>query len=240
MDYELREFFCRPLSLSPPCLCYCGYTRAIQLYGNEANLRNQAISRGFVAWAADNQEAHQRYQRFANDLGYNVDTGFSFPYEGLYFKTCPTDVDPKPQQPEAPETDHRILRPRPGTLETTQDESTSIPCPCDSEGGFPGPQAIPETLKRMSGARHADPEDCPATCVGAAEIALVLTEMLEFLINPDISEEAADQCRKSARETLEYLGGKEGLQKFVDVMYQEFPQHHSSNSTPKFGSTLRG
>ncbi|KAH7017642.1 hypothetical protein EDB80DRAFT_705571 [Ilyonectria destructans] len=92
----------------------------------------------------------------------------------------------------------------------------------------------------MSGARHADPKDFPATCVGAAEIALVLAEMLEFSINPDISEDAAAQCRKGARETLEYLGGKEGLQKFVDVMYQESPQHDSSHSTPKFGSTLRG
>lgn len=92
----------------------------------------------------------------------------------------------------------------------------------------------------MSGARHADPEDIPATCVGAAEIALVLAEMLEFWTNPDISEDAANQCRKSVRETLDYLGGKEGIQKFVDVIYQEFPQHDSSNSTPKFGSTLRG
>lgn len=239
-DSEFRDYFWDPLCLSPPTLPRRGYLRALELYGNEASLRRNYIFRRFTTWAAENRDTHQNYQSYAESKGYNIHTGFAKPYEGLYFKTRPTNVDCKPRQPDTPKTDPQGLLPHPGTPETTQDGFTPISSPHDSVGEFPQPRAIPEALKRMSGARHADPEDIPATCVGAAEIALVLAEMLEFLTNPDISEDAANQCRKSVRETLDYLGGKEGIQKFVDVIYQEFPQHDSSNSTPKFGSTLRG
>ncbi|KAF7546411.1 hypothetical protein G7Z17_g8457 [Cylindrodendrum hubeiense] len=238
-DDSFRKLFSNPLRRQTPVLTYAGYRRAIELYGNEDYLRGQINTDYFVSWAAYNPKLLRVYQRRANYEGYNITSGFAKPYEGLYFTSKPPDAGRKFQQPRFPTPNIRPSDPHPATPATSENYSGRIVDTHDSRDQLTQPEAIPNALKNMSGARQADAGDFPATCIGAAEIALVLAEMLEVLTTPNLSEESANQCRQSAREALAALGGRKCMQTFVDVMYWKFPKD-SSSSTHEFGSTLRG
>jgi hypothetical protein len=62
-------------------------------------------------------------------------------------------------------------------------------------------------LRGMSGSREVERSDFGNTCVGGMEMAFVVTELLERVVEDDLS----DEWKVATRETLHYIGGLQNM-----------------------------
>ncbi|KAG8669901.1 hypothetical protein FPOAC2_09243 [Fusarium poae] len=94
----------------------------------------------------------------------------------------------------------------------------------------------PITLRGMSGSRVPTANKFASTCVGGMEMAVVVTELLERVVNEDFNNE----WKKTITETLDYIGGSENMYAFLDVMYKQFPKKVEASPASTIGCRLRG
>lgn len=94
----------------------------------------------------------------------------------------------------------------------------------------------PVTLRGMSGSRVVERSDFGNTCVGGMEMAFVVTELLERVVEGDLS----DDWKAAIKETLDYIGGSQNMGEFLGLMYERFPKQEDISVASTIGCRLRG
>ncbi|KAF4961632.1 hypothetical protein FSARC_10122 [Fusarium sarcochroum] len=224
---------------------YSGYVRALHLYGNETAFELSEQERAnFLSCKNLNM-----CRSLARNQGYNPESGRTAPWEGVYFPSGHITTYPGPMITTLNADSEQT------SLKTSEDIGPSLIDFIDEEPAKikdvasdipisprPVPQfndsTKPETLRGMSGNRVPDADDFGSTCVGGMEMAVVVTELLERVVEGNL-----DEWRGTIKETLEYIGGSENMAAFLDTMYKNFPKKEddSSNSVAStVGLRLRG
>ncbi|KAM0195527.1 hypothetical protein ACHAPA_003005 [Fusarium lateritium] len=214
-------------------ILYAGYLRALQLYGNE-NAFELAPKERLNFENCRNLEICRAAAR--ND-GYNPSDGRTSPWMGVYFSTQYIRTYPGPL----------------GTFLTTVGEASSSTPESSNSDKYSQENLIdlrtsdsslstilhskkPVTLRGMSGSRVVERSDFGNTCVGGMEMAFVVTELLERVVEGDLS----DEWKVAIRETLHYIGGSQNMGEFLDLMYERFPKQEEISVVTTVGRRLRG
>ncbi|KAJ3519598.1 hypothetical protein NM208_g14066 [Fusarium decemcellulare] len=228
-DDQYRQLFSDRLLEDDFELSYEGYLRAIQLYGNEFAivLQSPVKNANFTAWIREHPLLIAEYHKRARAQGYNPKSGQSKPLEGLYYPNgVPKTSKPAGNDDELPEI-----------IEVMSDGTDPNQINGQQNTQLAAHSNKPATLRGMTGSRVPLAGDFGSTCVGGMEMAVVVTELLERVIESESPNEWID----TIKETLEYIGGSENMTAFLNTMYEKFPKKEDNNTkAASIGRQLRG
>jgi hypothetical protein len=214
-------------------ILYAGYLRALQLYGNE-NAFELAPKEKLNLDHCRNLEI---CRAAARKDGYSPSDGRTSPWAGVYFSTEYITTYPGPLATflvtvgEASSSTSESSNSDESSQQSLIDLRTS-----DSSLSTVGHHKKPVTLRGMSGSRVVERSDFGNTCVGGMEMAFVVTELLERVVEGDLS----DEWKVAIKETLHYIGGSQNMGEFLDLMYERFPKKEEISVASTVGRRLRG
>ncbi|KAF5009654.1 hypothetical protein FDECE_4155 [Fusarium decemcellulare] len=228
-DDRYRKLFSDRLLEDDFELSYEGYLRAIQLYGRESAilLESPVKDRTLTVWKRKHPSTLAEYRQRARAQGYNPKSGESDHQQGLYYPNgIPKRSTPARDDNEIPEI-IEVMSDGTGPNQSNGQQNTQL-------AAHP---SKPSTLRGMSGSRVPLADDFGSTCVGGMEMAVVVTELLERVVESESPNEWID----TIKETLEYIGGSENMTAFLNTMYEKFPQKEDNNTkAASIGRQLRG
>ncbi|KAF4448346.1 hypothetical protein FALBO_16813 [Fusarium albosuccineum] len=228
-DDRYRQLFSNLLDEDDFELSYEGYLRAIQLYGRESAilLESPVKHMNFTDWKTKHPSTLAEYRQRARAQGYSPKSGVSEYREGLYYPNgIPKRSSPARDDDELPQI-IEVMSDGTGPNHSNDQQNTQLTTHSNK----------PATLRGMSGSRVPLADDFGSTCVGGMEMAVVVTELLERVVESESPNEWID----TIKETLEYIGGSENMTAFLNTMYEKFPQKEDDNNkAASIGRQLRG
>jgi hypothetical protein len=224
-DIEYRRLFSEPLTKPGGTISYEGYLGALQLYGREDQLINSHKVHRCDRWVARNPELHKRYQDQARRDGYNPSGGSSNAFTGTYHPNPPLGGPfSRPGH-----TDPEILFPHTPRRQATSTEDQDEPFSSTSSANA-DTMAPPRRTPRDSSGRFTPSENAFAyykgnfkakagqsarNAIGAAEDALLLTEVVKNLINSGVTPELSEKASSILTSMGEIKGLTTSLNKIV-------------------------
>ncbi|KAH7136440.1 hypothetical protein EDB81DRAFT_79387 [Dactylonectria macrodidyma] len=186
-DHLFRLAFSLPLAKHNVILTYNGYKRALELYGNDSIiLRAEKVGR-FQRWVSENPELLEEFHGRALADGFNPAAGYADTNASTYSFYHP--VDPRNNELTRTSQHPATIRHSYITILDSDDDDDNATAPVSTpqatRGNLFKNVDMPDAIKNMSGLLVPQRSDFAGTCVGNAELAQILAETLESVLNAD-------------------------------------------------------